>query len=138
MTSKSSGGNLLSTTDANGVTTIRTYDALGRITAAFAAAGEEGDAEEVRWTYDTGAFGIGRLASMSDPTGSTSYAYERRGLLSSEVKTISGTAYTTGYGYDANGNRSRIAYPSGRDVTYAFDYDEFLEQKEKSQAEGIF
>ncbi|HEX8410545.1 MAG TPA: DUF6531 domain-containing protein, partial [Thermoanaerobaculia bacterium] len=120
-------GNLQSTTDARGVTTSRVYDVLGRVTLARAGAGEGesdegGGVEEVRWTYDTSTFGVGRLAQMTDPTGSTSYAYERRGLLASEAKTIEGTTYTTGYGYDANGNRSRIDYPSGRGVSYTYDF----------------
>ena len=45
----------------------------------------------------------------------------RRGELLSEVKTIQGTAYTTAYRYDADGNRSSMTYPSGRVVNYAFD-----------------
>jgi hypothetical protein len=36
------------------------------------------------WQPTTGRFGIGRLASMSDPAGATTYSYERRGLLRTE------------------------------------------------------
>ena len=112
--------NLRSTTDARGVTTTRTYDALGRITASLAAMGAS--SEEVRWTYDAAPFGRGRVATMTDPTGSTAYAYERRGLLVSETKTIGGTTYATRYGLDADGNRSAVVYPSGASVSHTFDY----------------
>jgi uncharacterized protein RhaS with RHS repeats len=59
---------------------------------------------------------------MTDPSGSTTYSYDRRGLLRSEAKTILGDAYTTHYQYDANGNRSGLTYPSGRQLTYGFDF----------------
>jgi RHS repeat-associated protein len=117
-------GNLLATTDANDATTGRTYDALGRVlTATASKAGAP--TESVTWSYDdptSGSFGIGRLASMTDPTGGTTYAYDRRGLLRREIKTIRGAAYATLFGYDADGNRSRLVLPSGRPVDYTFDY----------------
>ena len=116
-------GNVKLTEDANGAITQRTHDALNRVltTASTRAA----SSETVTWTYDNneaGRFAIGRPAEMSDPTGSTSYLYERRGLLREEVKTIEGTAYTTGFQYDEDGNRSLIRYPSGRIVQYSFDF----------------
>ncbi|MCI0479829.1 hypothetical protein L0Y59_04760, partial [Candidatus Uhrbacteria bacterium] len=101
-------------------TTTRAYDALGRVLSSSSVL--SGQSESVSWSYDTGAFGKGRLASMTDPTGTTTYAYDRRGLLLSETRTIGSAVYATRYGYDANGNRSRIVYPSGRIVDYAFDY----------------
>ncbi|HYH09201.1 MAG TPA: DUF6531 domain-containing protein, partial [Thermoanaerobaculia bacterium] len=112
-------GQLVSTTDANGATTTRTYDILGRVLSSVSAGG--GDSETVTWTYDTAPFGVGRVATMLDPTGSTSYGYERRGLLARETKTVGASTYVTRYGYDEDGNRSRITYPSGRVVDYTFD-----------------
>jgi RHS repeat-associated protein len=103
-------GNLTSTTDANGATTSRTYDAAGRIlTAVSTCTGS--DTEQVTWTYDDPSpakFGIGRLASMTDPSGSTAYAYERRGLLRNEDRMIGTWSSATPYAYDANGNRTRM------------------------------
>ena len=116
-------GNLTSTTDARGATTTRHYDAISRVLSATATLGS--NSEVVTFTYDDptfGNYGKGRLRSMSDPSGSSAYAHERRGLLRSELKTILGDAYTTRFSYDANGNRSVIAYPSGRQLTYSFDY----------------
>lgn len=103
-------GDLLSTTDANGATTSRTYDAAGRVlTAVSTCTGS--DTEQVTWTYDDPSpakFGIGRLASMTDPSGSTAYAYERRGLLRNEDRMIGTWSSATPYAYDANGNRTRL------------------------------
>ena len=116
-------GNLTTTTDARGAETTRVYDALGRIRSAATTLG--GNTETVSWAYDdpaAGSYGKGRLRAMTDPSGETVYAYERRGLLREEGKTILGDVYTTLYRYDANGNRSTIVYPSGREVTYGFDY----------------
>jgi RHS repeat-associated protein len=116
-------GNLTNTTDANGAVTTRTYDALGR---AFTAGSSSGSATEtVSWSYDdatTGRFGIGRPAVMSDPAGSTSYFYERRGLLRREQRTFAGDSSTTTFTWDAGGNRTSIGYPSGTTVQYTFDY----------------
>lgn len=114
-------GNLLSTHDANGATTTRTYDVLSRVTSATSSrAGAS--TETVLWTYDTGTYGMGRVASMTDPTGSTVYSYDRRGLLKSEAKTVAGTTYATSFTYDAGGNRTAMTYPSGRVVTYGYDF----------------
>ncbi|MBV8518134.1 MAG: RHS repeat protein [Acidobacteria bacterium] len=113
-------GNVTSTTDANGATTSRTYDALGRLlTAESSRTGL--DTETVTYTYDqdlcSAGNGIGRLTTMSDPTGDTTYCYERRGLPVAETK-----VFSTLYAYDAAGNRSSIVYPAGRTVTYAYDF----------------
>lgn len=113
-------GNLTSSTNANGAQTVRMYDALNRpLSATSTRTGKP--TEGVSWTYDdtsNGNYGRGRLTSMTDPTGSTFYRYERRGLLKREQK----TPYVTTYGYDANGNRTSIGYPSGRTVTYGVDF----------------
>ncbi|HUP62576.1 MAG TPA: hypothetical protein VNA69_19390, partial [Thermoanaerobaculia bacterium] len=78
-------GNLIDTADARGARTMRAYDALGRVITAESTL--DGVTETVSWTYDdttTGTFGIGRLAKMTDPAGTTDHRYERRGLLREE------------------------------------------------------
>jgi RHS repeat-associated protein len=117
-------GNLTATTDANNATTRRTYDAANRVTSSVSTAAG-GTAETLTWTYDdatVGNYGKGRVARTTDLTGSMTYAYDRRGLMRSEQHTIEGNAYSILYGFDANGNRSSITYPSGRVVTYTFDF----------------
>jgi RHS repeat-associated protein len=116
--------NLLLSTDANQATTSRTYDALNRVTSATST--RSGSVTETTlWTYDDttqGAYCIGRLATMSDPTGATNYKYERRGLMTEERKTIESALYVTQYAYDSDGNRSRVVSPSGRAETTTFDF----------------
>jgi len=114
-----SAGNLISTTDANGATTVREYDALNRITSATSS--RDGlDTESVTYAYDAldGTYGLGRLSTMTDPATSTSYGYDRRGLLTSSID----DAYMTAFGYDADGNRTSLGYPSGRVVETTFDF----------------
>ena len=113
-------GNLLSSFMANGTSIVRTYDALNRVLTSLSEPGSD----TVIWTYDdamAGRFGIGRVATMTDETGNTSYAYERRGALREEVRNAT-TVYTTRYRYDADGNRSAIIYPSQLTVSYTFDH----------------
>ncbi len=113
-------GNLLLTTLPDGSVTTRAYDSVGRVSSATSTRDER--SETVTWTYDVGSFGKGRLTSMTDPTGATAYTYDRRGLLLSESKSIGSAVYTTAFGYDADGNRSRIRYPGGRIVDTTFDF----------------
>jgi YD repeat-containing protein len=113
-----SGGNLTMTIDANGATTTRVYDAAGRVLTAVSAC-SGWDTEEVAWTYDDpapGNYGIGRLAAMTDPSGSTSYAYERRGLLRNEGRVIGSSSSATSYAYDVAGNRTIMG-----DLEYGYD-----------------
>jgi YD repeat-containing protein len=121
-----SAGNLTQMTDANHATSTRTYDVLNRATTATATRGAS--SEVVSWSYDDGTadrFGVGRLAAMTDPSGSTTYRYERRGLLRDETRSLAGAqyTYTTRFEYDADGNRAVVRYPSTQLVVqYGFDY----------------
>ena len=126
-------GDLISTTDANNAVTQRAYDALGRVMSAVST--RDSAVETVTWAYDAADLGIGRLASMSDPAGSTSYQYERRGLLREETRrfgvepapgngreSAAPHVAVTKFTYDRDGNRASITYPSALKVDYSFDY----------------
>jgi len=116
-------GDLLSMADANHGTTTRTYDSLGRVlTSTSAISG--GASETVTRGYDGSAetFSLGRLISMTDGAGQTTYAYERRGLLIAETRNSEPYGMTTSFRYDANGNRTTLVYPSGLAVDYGYDY----------------
>lgn len=115
-----SAGNVVTAVDANANTTTRTYDALNRVTAAVS---QGSDVETVSWSYDsTDPFGLGRVASMTDPSGSTTYHYSRLGQLIQEDRVVLGDSFMQKYSYDVDGNRATLTYPNGRVVTYAFDF----------------
>ena len=117
-------GNVVSVTDGNGAVTSRVFDADSRILSETSTRSGL-TPETISWTYDdptAGNYGEGRVRSITDPIGSMTYAYERRGLVRTEDHTVQGNAYTLGYGYDPNGNRNAMTYPSGRVVNYAFDF----------------
>lgn len=112
-------GTLSSKTDARGTAATYSYDAAGRLARiAFPA-----PAEDIFFYYDsTGStFGRGRLTSMTDPSGTTTYQYDALGRVTQEVKTVLGVAYTTSYAYDGAGNLLSIRYPSGRVVEYGYN-----------------
>ncbi len=69
------------------------------------------------FTWDGGAFGVGRLTSVAEQSGSTSLAYDAQGRIITDAKSITGNGHTQAltaqYGYDANGKITSITYPSG-------------------------
>jgi YD repeat-containing protein len=102
-------GELLTTTDARAVVTTRTVDDLDRVTAVIYSDGTPGTG----YAYDVGTFGKGRLSSITRSGQTIAYGYDRFGRLLQDG--------ALGYGYDANGNRTRMTYPN--DVTAVYTHD---------------
>jgi RHS repeat-associated protein len=103
-------GNLMSSLDAKGITVNHTHDALNRpLVTSY-----PDSSLNITQSYDSPAvsFGIGRRTGMTDQSGASVYQYDRRGLLRVEGRTVAGTTYTTQYGFDKNGNRTQILYPT--------------------------
>ena len=111
-------GNRTKQTDARGVVTNRTFDKLNRVTSEKYPAAA---AENVTYVYDQGRFGIGRLTSITDQSGSTAFAYNARGDVLTDTRTISGRTYTTSYTYDLADHVTGITYPDRNAVTYTRD-----------------
>lgn len=128
-------GNLTSLTDANGNTSTYTYDALNRLTTRSLS-----DGEIISYHYDQGPNGIGSLTSMIDPSGTTSWEYDRYGevilkqqsigtRLGGEAcrlvacrKPLPTTMLTTRWTYtDNTGLLASITYPSGTQVSFTYD-----------------
>ena len=107
-------GNVLSSTDARGITASFSYDALNRLTGiTYPTTGEN-----VTYGYDTCSNGIGRLCSVTDPTGSRSYAYDGLGRIASITWATSNQVFTTSYTWTPADKLASITYPSGRTVSY--------------------
>jgi len=109
--------NLSSVTDANGTVITYAYDILNRLTDVIFS----DPSQDITYSYDEGANGLGRLTGMIDPSGTYVYGYDADGNLDSVQKTVAGVTYTTGYDYDAAGLLTGLTYPDGRTVTYARD-----------------
>src|SRR5260221_13155250 len=92
-------GNRVQQTDAAGVVVQMSYDALNRITAKTYPADP---AENVVYRYDepVAGFGIGRLTSVSDSSGSTAYVYNARATVVQETHVAAARSYATSYAYD--------------------------------------
>src|SRR5205823_4218498 len=71
-----------------------------------------------------GAYARGRLTTVTDPSGSTSYLYDAFGHVVRKIQTVGGDAtamsFTTSYEYAA-GRLTGMVLPSGRTIAYAFD-----------------
>jgi len=111
-------GDLTQRVDAAGVVTNSNYDALDRIlTTTY-----PGDpAENVAYTYDQGANGIGRLTSVTDAAGSLSLSYNLRGKVTRETRTHGAATLVTAYTYDLADRLATITYPSGLAASYTRD-----------------
>lgn len=109
-------GNVSTSTDAKSQVTSYTYDALNRVTSITYQGGVVHT-----YQYDQGVNGLGRLTTVIEPNSTTQYAYDQKGRLTSETRTINAVAYVTGYSYDGFGRLTGMAYPGGRTVTYTLD-----------------
>lgn len=118
-------GNRVTQTDDRDVMVGYGYDALNRLTTIDYA----DDTLDVTFTYDHNVEGsvelctngIGHLCVVVDGSGSTRYAYDGRGNVTSRTVDIDAVEYTTAFAYDAADRLASITYPSGRLVEYHRD-----------------
>ncbi|HZQ08179.1 MAG TPA: hypothetical protein VFD70_16465, partial [Anaerolineae bacterium] len=81
----------------------------------------------VTYTYDStagGNAGLGRRTGMSDPSGSTSWVYDKQGRVTSTTQTITGAPanpYNTSFTYDAMDRLSKTTYPDNEQVTQLYN-----------------
>ncbi len=103
-------GELLTTTDARAIVTTRTVDELDRVKTIDYSDGTPGTS----YAYDVGTFGKGRLSSITRSGQAVAYGYDRFGRLIQDG--------ALGYGYDENGNRTRLTYPNNVAAVYTHDF----------------
>ncbi len=98
-------------------------DVLGRIIQKTPA--NRPASEVVSYTYDacgSGAYLVGRLACMTDGTGTTTFGYDFAGDLLEKRQVIGvSTDAKLGYRRDQAGRVVEILYPSGMTVSYTRD-----------------
>ncbi|UCH46021.1 MAG: RHS repeat protein, partial [Nitrospiraceae bacterium] len=112
-------GNMTGKTDGNSTTITYEYDTLNRLTSVQFPDG----AQNLTYTYDDPQHqnSIGRMTSMSDPSGITAYDYDKHGRIILETRRMNDLDYRTAYEYDAKGNLTRMIYPGGRNITYTYN-----------------
>jgi RHS repeat-associated protein len=91
------------------------YDANGRLIQVLYP-----DAAKVLYTYDV----AGALASVQDEnhaSANTSYKYNETGAVREVDQTLGTGQIATSYGYDLQGNLTRVTDPNGNVTTYTYD-----------------
>ena len=104
-------GNASTMLDPLGKSTTNAFDALNRQTSRTYS---DGVTPAVGYSYDLN----GNRTSMTDGTGSTSYAYDEANHL---MSTTTPGPKTVAYRYDLDGNRTKLIYPDATAVTYSFN-----------------
>jgi RHS repeat-associated protein len=102
-------GNKLTSTDPDGVTTTWTYTPLDLVSAVSYSGGS---AHSVTTGYDAN----GSRTSMTDATGTSGYAIDPFGEITSATN---GAGQTIGYGYNGDSQVTSITYPLPSTATWA-------------------
>ena len=105
-------GEMLSETDARGITVQRTVDALDRVTLIDSP----DNTLDTTYTYDDPAvpYSRGRLTRIARSGSDISYTYDHFGRVTQDGELT--------YLYDPNGNRTEIGYPGGVTARYTHDF----------------
>ncbi|MFA5933696.1 MAG: FG-GAP-like repeat-containing protein [Candidatus Paceibacterota bacterium] len=130
-------GNITQTTNPRGQIITSTYDDLNRIlTESVTGAPLVG----AIYVYDVCLNGIGKLCNALVKEGSTNtaYAYDSRGGVALETKTISAIAYPTSYTYNHQNNILSITTPDLAVTQYTYNQGGLLEKIEVKEAGGAF
>lgn len=130
--------NVVYRTDARGVVANYLYDSLNRLVGITYPTvpsgvsampnickvnGSSTNNANVCFAYGTSStsYNNGRSISMTDASGSESYAYDQFGNITQLLKLIASTTYTINYAYNLANQLTQITYPSGRVVTQNLD-----------------
>jgi RHS repeat-associated protein len=104
------GGNLIRYTNFNGVIVTNQYDVMNRLTNRISINGYK-----IRYTYTA----TGQRQTMTDASGTQSYAYDARDRLLTNAT----PAGTLSYQYDANGNVTNITSSTANGTLVTYQYD---------------
>jgi len=117
-----SGKHLLKTRkDANNVTFTYTYDTNDRVTRVVKGT-------SARFTQTIYEGGSDNVASIRTENVWTDFSYDGAGRLASRTDLAGTEAFTSAYEYDASGNVAKMTYPSGREVSYAYNSQNLVQR----------
>jgi RHS repeat-associated protein len=121
-TTPDANGNVIARVDANGYPLAYAYDGLNRLVQVSRT-----DTNTVLETYaydqtdSAHSNGVGHLTSMTDPSGTTNWAYDPNGRVVKKTQSTAGLAFITSYGYDpVTGNMTSMVLPSGDSLGYSW------------------
>jgi len=109
-------GQKISAIRADGTELTFSYDILNRLITT-----SNKESILLQFTYDSCKNGQGRLCSLTDTSGTTTYSYHKTGKLNKKKIKVSGEKYQLNYQYDNAGRVKSIHYPSGLKVKYKVD-----------------
>ena len=115
-------GSVKSIMDGNYVITKYYYDKLNRLTTKEYP-NNAGLTAYIRYNYDepTSSNPLGRLTSMTDESGMTTWHYDKSGRIERTVKNVDGVDYKIVKTYDGLGRVTSISYPDNDMVNYDYD-----------------
>jgi RHS repeat-associated protein len=128
-------GNLIQKTDARGATAKYVYDALNRVTQTkfyptLANANANTSSDETRtYTYDTGctttapgstANTKGRLCTLSDKAGTTTFGYDLKGRITAKSQLVATFTQSHRYRYNSAGQMDQWTTASGQLIGYTY------------------
>jgi RHS repeat-associated protein len=128
-------GNLTQKTDARGATAKYVYDALNRVTQTkfyptLANANANTSSDETRtYTYDTGcsttatgstANTKGRLCTLTDKAGTTTFGYDLKGRITAKSQLVSTLTQSHSYRYNSAGQMDQWTTASGQLIGYTY------------------
>ncbi len=115
---RNASGDITTQTDARGITTNRTFDASGRLTAVTPNNYSAG------FTYSyVPNRSDSALSQMSYPNGSTSWTYDAAGRVATKSQTVFNLTRTLAINRDSLGRPVTLIYPSGMQVGIAYSGD---------------
>ncbi len=122
-------GQRTNSTDARGIVTTHTLDALGRVTATTYPTPYKH--EDMSFVYDQLGPGCpaavgenfpqGRLTKFTDESGYTCLYYDRRGNVSRRYQVTNGVPYEMQYAHNFANQLTQLIYPNGLTVNYSRD-----------------
>ncbi|GAB4240677.1 MAG: hypothetical protein Kow00109_15880 [Acidobacteriota bacterium] len=125
-------GRLVQRTDARGIVTTTSYDALGR--PVFVAYSDP--TPDVQYTYDQGPNGVGRLYAVANAVATSVFFYDPMGRVTREEQVIDGRPFVGEYAYNWAGGVTQVRWPDGTVLTRHYDAAGRLEALTSSWADA--